>query len=62
MIDLDKSKAYSLLSLVKNYLTLDHETTSEFAAQYRKLTDQDKDDLRGEFAKMGFIVTAAERK
>jgi len=58
MQELDKSKTHSLLSLVKNYLTLDHETTSEFAAQYRKLTEQDKDDLRGEFEKMGFRITA----
>jgi len=43
---------------VKHYLTLDGETTSEFAAQYRKLTDKDKDDLRAEFVKMRHTITA----
>jgi hypothetical protein len=44
----------SLIALCREHLTLPDETMLEFAAQYKKLTDQDKADLIAEFAKLGF--------
>ena len=60
----------SLIGLCKEFLGLPNEdlkTFAEqydlkaFAAQYKRLTEKDKEDLIAEFAKMGFEATISTK-
>jgi hypothetical protein len=52
-----ESKSRTFISLAKEYLSLPGESLPQFAAELKKLTDQDRADLRSGFEAMGFSIS-----
>lgn len=50
----------TLIAATKKYLGLPGESLSDFSAQYKRLTDADRDDLKAAFSAIG--VTIVEKK
>lgn len=51
-----EKKQRTFISLCKEHLSIQGETLPQFAAELKKLTPQDREDLKSEFVKMGFEI------